>query len=98
MKQQALVLLVRGKGGFTQKRPGDGQGGLAIMVRLWFRAYLITTTRFPLTPALSPSAGERGNRRLLWRCRSSSLSPAEGERARVRGPRVVVARCTLWLS
>ena len=43
--------------------------------------------QFPLTPALSPSAGERENRRLSRSGRSFPLSPAEGERAEVRGKR-----------
>ena len=40
----------------------------------------------PLTPALSPSAGERGNRRQSLHSLRFSLSPAEGGRAGVRGP------------
>jgi len=40
---------------------------------------------FPLTPALSPSAGERENRRLRKSGMGFSLSRAEGERAGVRG-------------
>src|SRR5216684_4501042 len=41
--------------------------------------------RYPLTAAVSPSPGERGNRRLHQRGLRVSLSTAEGERAAVRG-------------
>jgi len=47
----------------------------------------------PLTPALSPSAGEREKESDFLRGRGSSLSPAEGERAGVRGPLLVLSRC-----
>ena len=57
-----------------------------------------TVPRCPLTPAFSPSEGERGSLSLCSDWRRFSLSPAEGERAGVRGNEValslVVSRCT----
>ena len=45
---------------------------------------LIATLR-PLSPALSPSTGDREALSSCWDCGCFPLSPAEGERAGVRG-------------
>src|SRR6185436_10098185 len=58
-------------------------------------ARLPVSTPALLTLALSPSAGERGKPRMHMARRSFFLSPAEGERARVRGLLVVLSRCSL---
>jgi len=69
---------------------------LATAALVWWmwrtgRAHPVTTTTAPLTPALSPSAGERENSK---DCERSPLAPAEGERAGVRGELVVPSRWT----
>jgi hypothetical protein len=49
-------------------------------ILLW--TYLDGATAAPLTPVLSPSAGERGKRRPSQRGLSVSLPPSEGVRGR----------------
>ena len=98
---------------YSFKLENRPEGGLHVHIALPLNLFNpegahLVTTRPPLTPALSPSAGAREN------CRQSSafplcpsvearenrrrslafpLSPAKGERAGVRGNLVVLPRC-----
>src|SRR6266576_3980822 len=69
-------------------------------IRIWalgfFGAHLDTIR--PLTPALSPSDGERERRKSPPRSRQFSLSPSDGERVGVRGRTGVVSRGARFFS
>src|SRR5437867_12425915 len=68
-------------------RRGLGRGG-RLLVRFLFQ--------WQCTPALSPSKGEREGLHLRRNRQRFPLSPFEGERAGVRGRRVIVrARCNV---
>src|SRR5436190_5573495 len=84
----------------TSSNPPKHSASRILALGIWsfFGAHLDTSTKRPLTPALSPSDpsdGERERRKSPRRSRQFSLSPSDGERAGVRGRLVVVSRCAL---